>query len=125
MREQAVKQAVINCDPRFLYVGRGPHKVHMNMNLPLGAKGWLGNPHTVGFCPQCGVEHVQGEAAEAFRDDFYARLEREKEFKLYLLDKGQQIDYVVCWCAPRKCHGDIIAAWLNKELGREDDEEPR
>jgi hypothetical protein len=31
-----------------------------------------------------------------------------------LSGKGQLV--LLCWCKPKRCHGDTIAAWINKHL---------
>lgn len=84
-----------------VYIGRPGH----------GRDGYFGNPHPVGFCPLCAQEHVRGEAVVAFEDYFYRRLARDPEFFGRVLElHGKRLG---CFCAPARCHGNVIAEFLN------------
>lgn len=66
-----------------------------------------GNPHLVGFCPVCGVEHTQAEAVEEFR----AMLELA-EIPADLSElRGKNL---ACWCkAGTPCHADVLIDLAN------------
>jgi hypothetical protein len=66
-----------------------------------------GNPHRVGFCPACGVEHTQEEAVAEFR----AMLELA-EIPADLSElRGKNL---ACWCrAGTPCHADVLLEWAN------------
>ena len=66
-----------------------------------------GNPHRVGFCPVCGVEHTQEEAVAEFR----AMLELA-EIPADLSElRGKNL---ACWCrAGTPCHADVLLEWAN------------
>ena len=68
----------------------------------IGRPSFWGNPHPVGrTCPRCRVTHTRAEAIAAFE----ASLTAEQRRLLPTL-KGKVL---VCWCAPRSCHGDVLA----------------
>lgn len=85
-----------------VYIGRGYKKCSMH-NTPIGKPGWLGNPFTV-------EEHGE-HCIEMFRDAFLKRVEIDQHFRDAVLAlKGKSLE---CWCKPAKCHGDIIAEWID------------
>lgn len=77
-----------------VYIGRAGH----------GYDGYFGNPFKEG---------PDGRMAciKRFEDYFYMRLQTDDEFKRRVLAlNGKRLG---CFCKPRACHGDIIAAYLN------------
>lgn len=68
-----------------------------------------GNPHAVGFCHVCGVEHTQAEAVEEFR----AMLELA-EIPADLSElRGKNL---ACWCKTgTPCHADVLIDLANAE----------
>lgn len=89
-----------DCD---LYIGRGPGAAHMN-NTPVGEKGWLGNPYPL-------PKFSRDKSVELFERDFNRRIEQDPKFVAELnKHKGKRLG---CFCKPLKCHGDVIAAFLN------------
>lgn len=67
--------------------------------------GW-GNPHRIGWCDRCGVEHTREEAIA----EYEAELD---EVSLVLLEqlRGKNL---ACWCKPGEpCHGDILLRLAN------------
>jgi hypothetical protein len=106
--------AVVNLykDQYDVYIGRAGK----------GRDGYFGNDHPVGKpCSRCRVTHVQGEAVDAYERDFNDMLENKIGFKArlhQLLDQvpeGQELR-LGCFCKPKRCHGDVIATYLNKIL---------
>lgn len=68
-----------------------------------GQDGYFGNPFTV-------QEH--GAAAlPKFIEYFHKRIETDPEFHLRVL--GLHGKRLGCFCKPRDCHGDVIAAYVN------------
>lgn len=64
-----------------------------------------GNPHKVGYCEKCKVNHPRGEAVKKFAEDFNT-------------GEGYDLDeltgkILVCCCKPQDCHGDILAYYAN------------
>lgn len=87
-----------------VYIGRRGH----------GQDGYFGNPHPVGKpCQACGgITHDRTTAIEAFRADFQERIKTDDSYRQKILDlRGKRLG---CFCAPRACHGDIIADYLNQ-----------
>ena len=83
-----------------VYVGRGPGRCNMS-NTPVGERGWLGNPF---------------QSIPKFKRAFLARIKSDRAFRKAVLKlKGKAL---VCWCKPRPCHGDVIAAWIDNQSHR-------
>lgn len=83
-----------------VYIGRAGH----------GHDGYFGNPFAV-------ITTSRATAIWKFRAYFLTRLETDAEFKRRVLAlKGKRLG---CFCAPKDCHGDVIAAWVDAqpELG--------
>lgn len=91
-----------------VYGGRGTRQATL-LGTPVGKDGWLGNPYRL---------DQHGDRAEViarYVPDFYARLEREPEFRAAV----KQLDgkRVGCWCrhshenSPH-CHLDVIDQFL-------------
>lgn len=74
-----------------------------------GYDGYFGNPYTV-------REHG-ADAIALFRDYFENRVATDDEFcrRVYALH-GKRLG---CFCKPGPCHGDVIAEWVDSEVGRE------
>ena len=78
-----------------------------------GEKGWLGNPHPIGWCDICSKYHTRIECIDEFKKDFYNKINYDPGFKksVYLL-KGKRLG---CYCKPKNCHGDIIKEWIESQ----------
>lgn len=64
------------------------------------------------------------EANERFSTYFDIMYSGNNDFKrkideIYLLYKNGYDVYLGCWCYPKKCHGDVIKAKLEKRLLKE------
>lgn len=71
-----------------------------------GETGYFGNP--IKLSPV----DTRGSTIEKYRTYFLERLEADPEFKRRVLElKGKRL---VCFCAPARCHGDVIAEYLNE-----------
>jgi hypothetical protein len=71
-----------------------------------GQDGYFGNRFRIGH----GVSRE--DTVKRFQRDFIDRIEKDSEFKHRILAlKGKRLG---CFCKPKACHGDVIAAWLNK-----------
>lgn len=72
-----------------------------------GEDGYFGNPYRLN------ANESPGNTLLRYKLYFYKRLVSDPEFK-------KRIDALAgktlgCFCKPNPCHGDIIAAYLNKE----------
>jgi len=101
-----------SCDE---YIGRGlEYHTHMlAKGIKNGEKGWLGNPHPIGWCDICSEYHTRDECIEEFKKDFYKKIKDDPGFReaVYLL-KGKKLG---CYCKPKKCHGDVIKDWIKAQ----------
>lgn len=51
------------------------------------------------------------EAVKSYRKYFYESLKVNKEFRDFVMSlQGHDL---VCWCAPKPCHADVIAEYLD------------
>lgn len=71
-----------------------------------GKHGYFGNPFTV-------AQHG-AKAIELFRDSYFIpRLEKDATFRARVLAlRGKRLG---CFCKPKPCHGDVIAAWIDAQ----------
>lgn len=61
------------------------------------------------------------EAVELYKEYFLDKVKKKGEFRdevirLYRLAKKYDL-YLLCCCKPQLCHGDIIKAFLEEQLG--------
>ena len=74
-----------------------------------GQDGYFGNPFTV-------REHG-ADALALFKTYFEERLATDEEFHRRVLElHGKRLG---CFCKPGPCHGDVIAEWVDAEVGRD------
>jgi hypothetical protein len=94
-QEEITKVVNLRKEHYDVYIGR-PGK---------GQDGYFGNPFRLAQSMN------RGATIEGYRDYFYARLEKDPEFKRRVLElKGKRLG---CFCKPYPCHGDVIAEYLN------------
>lgn len=95
------------------YIGRGiNYHTHMLADgIKPGTEGWLGNPHPIGWCDRCLEYHSREECIEAFKKDFYQKLEADSAFRRQVISLRSK--RLGCYCKPEACHGDIIKAWID------------
>jgi hypothetical protein len=99
-------------------VNKRGYQSNGGISVYIGRPSILGNPYT----------HLKGktlaEYTVATRDNavkcytkyFIDAIKNNKEFKAEL-DRIKKLSeendvYLVCWCAPKRCHGDIIKDYL-------------
>lgn len=100
-RKQVQQATVVNIirEKFDAYVGR----------TGLGFTSPFGNPFKIGR------DGSRQEVVEKYRAYFYKRLANDKEFKEQVqMLRGQKLG---CFCAPRACHADVIAEYLNASTG--------
>lgn len=108
----ATRVVNLSTDEYDVYIGRrSSPRVHMlTEGVRPGEEGWLGNPHPIGRCDLCGEDHSRDECIEAFRKDFYEKLERDPDFRKAVLElKGKRLG---CYCKPKNCHGDVVREFI-------------
>jgi hypothetical protein len=78
----------------------------------MGEDGYFGNPYSIT------ATRNRDDCLDAYSSYFYSRLDNDPEFKKRILElKDKKLG---CFCKPQRCHGDIIAQWLdgaNVEMG--------
>lgn len=81
---------------------------------------YWGNPHPMGrSCPSCHGHptHTREEAIAAFKRDWESP-KYEAHRRRALKELWNKV--LVCWCAPRPCHGHVIAEFVNAYYARTD-----
>lgn len=71
----------------------------------IGRPGYYGNPYILE------KEEDRDKVLDQYKAYFEEKMKNDPLFKLKILQlKGKILG---CWCSPRRCHGDIIANFLN------------
>jgi hypothetical protein len=98
-----------NCS---VYIGRGYNSEHINSNVPIDSRGWLGNPYRVGR------HGSREEVVEKFMNDFIQKLNSNAEFRRAVAElEGETLG---CWCQRAHeddgdlCHGEVIKRAVEK-----------
>ena len=73
---------------------------------------YIGRPSLFGNPFSIGKDGNRKEVIEKFRVYFHDRIWQDLDFTKKVKQlKGKILG---CWCKPGKCHGDVIAAYLDK-----------
>lgn len=80
-----------------------------------GLDGYFGNRHRLGACA-CGEFHdTRDDVVNAFSAEFPGRIAADAEYRDRVhACRGKKL---ACFCTPRRCHADPIAAYLNTLFG--------
>lgn len=87
-----------------VHLGRSAYDVYIG-RAGKGHDGYFGNPIKLEH------ESERDKVLGRYRDYFYKRLESDPEFKRRIHELRGKI--LGCFCKPLKCHGDVIAEYLN------------
>ena len=79
--------------------------------LTAGAQ-YVGRPSPFGNPFVIGEDGTRDEVIELYRQWFHEKILNDPLFKVDL-DRLRGHD-LVCWCAPRACHADVILAYLDE-----------
>lgn len=112
MKEQTETRVEIITETKVVNIKtfRGPYEY-------IGRGSVFGNPYpiTKGRISAVGKRKARQEVIDHYRKWFRNKL-RDEEFRIQVLAlKGKNLG---CFCAPKRCHGEIIKAFLD---GLEDD----
>lgn len=83
-------------------------KAGARFDVYVGRPSIYGNPYT--------LEELGGDrdwCLRKFEDYFFTRLETDDEFRRRVLQLRGKV--LGCHCVPEKCHGEIIAAWVDAQ----------
>ena len=85
-------------EPFDVYIGRAGR----------GYDGYYGNPIRLDDCAD------RQECIDRYQAYFYERIRTDAEFKHRVLAlRGKRLG---CWCHPAKCHGHVIAEYVDAEI---------
>jgi len=75
--------------------------------------GTFGNPHAVKQpCGMCkGKTHQRDETIKLFEEYYLKRFEWDENWK-FLTEELKKKEFLVCFCSPQPCHGDIYLKYL-------------
>lgn len=90
----------------------------------IGRPSVLGNPfsHLKGTKAQCKVQS-RDEAVDKYEDWLRSKLNNDKNLtkemlKLYKIAKCGDLN-LVCWCSPKRCHGDVIKKIIEEKMEKQ------
>lgn len=115
MSDQRTRVGHCKRDSTDVYSGRGSEGRNLN-TVKIGARGWLGNPHTL-------EDYTREESIGQFREDFEAKLRGDEEFREAVADlSGKTLG---CWCQGLEddgpaCHAEVIAEHADRLAGGSD-----
>lgn len=91
----------LRAEPYDVYIGRAGQ----------GQDGYFGNPiRLANYYNQTERERVLGQYAEYFN----RRVDADVEFARRVLAlRGKRLG---CFCKPMRCHGDVMAAWIDSAI---------
>jgi hypothetical protein len=94
MGKQSTRVVNIRREKADVYIGRGRGSI-------------FGNPYRIAN------ESDRDEIIRQFERYFLERIERDETFRQAVIKlQGKSLG---CFCKPAKCHGDIIADWLDRQ----------
>ena len=93
--------------PYDVYIGRPRGGVDPR-NVTPGEYGFLGNPFPMG-------KDNRDESIAKFKQYFLDRLQHDETFRQAVLKLKDKT--LACFCAPRACHGHVIAEYLDSNDG--------
>lgn len=79
-------------------------KLNIVSDLYIGRPSLLGNPFSI-------QEFGRDECVRLYKIHFDYMIKHSKEFR-ELVGSAMSYENLVCWCAPEKCHGDIIRDYI-------------
>lgn len=75
-----------------------------------------GNPHRIGLCPVCGVEHTREEAVAELRAEFDGNPMLRLQAQAQLGGRN-----LACWCRLNEpCHADVLIEMANQGISDKD-----
>lgn len=100
-----------------VYIGRARERTPL-YPVTAGLDGYFGNPFDL---KNRRDDEERKKVLEQYREYFEFRLQEDPEFKEKILSlRGKRLG---CFCAPKLCHGDVIAEYLNGLPKGNDEEE--
>lgn len=89
--------------------------VHVHSITPYPSYVYIGRPTPWGNPWVLGRHGGREEVIEMFRTWWYSEINAPmRAHALEVIPDGAVLG---CWCKPKRCHGDVIAEFLNRERG--------
>lgn len=83
----------------------------VNIRRTTGLYRYIGRPSILGNPFVIGEDGDRDEVLQKFLDYFIDRLATDPEYREAV--EAVKDEALGCFCAPERCHGDIIAEWLD------------
>lgn len=83
-------------------------------DIPAGAV-YIGRPSLLGNPYPISKTTSREEAVRKYEEYFKKEMLENRQFRAYV-DSLACAPALTCWCAPEKCHGDIIVQYLTGQL---------
>jgi hypothetical protein len=94
------------------------------INLHAGGTGeYIGRPSILGNPYILGVDGTRADCIDKYETYFLDKLENDPKFRkeferLVDLARAGKLS-IACWCAPQRCHGDVIKKYIEQRLNDE------
>lgn len=72
---------------------------------------YIGRPSVFGNPFVIGKDGDREQVISKYREWFYQKLKDDVQFLIAV--NGLKGKRLICWCSPQRCHGDVIAEFLN------------
>jgi uncharacterized protein DUF4326 len=80
--------------------------------IPDGAA-YVGRPTILGNPFKIGEDGTREEVIAKYETYFRERISKDERFRV-AVEKLRGREILVCWCAPKPCHADVIARYLHE-----------
>jgi len=80
--------------------------------IPPGAR-WVDRRTPLGNPFRIGRDGTREEVVRKYREWFGRKVQTDRRF-LAIVEKLRGVPALVCWCAPKACHAQVIADYLER-----------
>lgn len=80
--------------------------------IPTGAR-YVGRPTPLGNPFRIGRDGTREEVVRKYEAWFRERIRSNRRFRA-IVENLRGVHALVCWCAPKRCHAEIIASYLEE-----------
>jgi len=88
---------------------------HKGPGVYIGRPSVFGNPFPVQMGREACIARYKDYLHEVMNDDIGSPLKRAMRELIARAKAGENL-YLVCYCAPQACHGDVIKAYIEEQM---------